>query len=77
TAAVRYQFTFTVPATATELGVLFSYAPTGTNNATDTVDFYGVQLEIGGGASVFEHRDVALELEICQRYFFQMNEPAA
>lgn len=76
TAPVRYAFSFTVPATATELGVLFNYAPTGTNNTTDTVDFYGVQLEIGG-LTVFEHRDVQVELEIAQRYFYQINEPAS
>src|SRR5205807_7876025 len=29
------------------------------------------------GASVFEHRDVQVELEICQRYFWQIGEPAA
>jgi hypothetical protein len=76
-AATRYIFTGTVPGGATQLGVLLSYAPTGTNNTTDTVDFYGVQLEIGASASAFEHRDIQVELEICQRYFFQINEPAS
>src|SRR5215472_2211572 len=76
-AATRYSFTGTVPAGATQLGVLFSYAPTGTNNTTDTVDFYGIQLEIGATASAFEHRDIEVELALAQRYFFQINEPAA
>jgi hypothetical protein len=35
-AATRYTLTGTVPAGATQLGLLFSYAPTGSNNATDT-----------------------------------------
>ena len=74
TTATRYSFTFTVPANATELGIIFSYAPTGTNNATDTVDFYGVQLETGGAASAFEHRDYEMELALCQRYYTQFNE---
>lgn len=77
TAAVRYVFTATVPATATQLGLVFSYAPTGTNNTTDTVDFYGVQVEIAPQATLFEHLDVQMVLEICQRYFWQVLEPAA
>jgi hypothetical protein len=75
--ATRYQFTGTVPAGCTQLGLQFSYSPTGTNNTTDTVDFYGVQLEIGSVASAFEHLDVQMVLEICQRYFWQINEPAS
>jgi hypothetical protein len=75
--ATRYSLTGTVPAGATQLGVLFAYAPTGTNNATDTVDFYGIQLEIGATASAFEHRDIEVELALAQRFFFQINEPAA
>jgi hypothetical protein len=81
TAATRYSFTGTVGAAASQLGVLVSYAPTGTNNTTDTVDFYGFQLEVipagTASASPFEHRDVQVELEICQRYFWQINEPSA
>src|SRR5262249_9229149 len=42
TTATRYTFTGTVSAGATQLGVLFSYAPTGSNSTTDTVDFYGI-----------------------------------
>lgn len=78
--ATRYTFTGVVAATATQLGVLLSYAPTGTNNSTDTVDFYGLQLEIiptgTTAASPFEHRDIEVELALAQRYFFQINEPA-
>jgi hypothetical protein len=77
TTATRYSFTGTVGAGVSQLGVLFSYAPTGTNNTTDTVDFYGIQLEIGAQASSYEHRDIQVELEICQRYFWQINEPAS
>jgi hypothetical protein len=77
TAAVRYSFTALVPATCTQLGLLFSYAPTGTSDTTDTVDFYGVQLEIGGSASSFEHRPQQVELALCQRFFVQFNEPAS
>jgi hypothetical protein len=73
----RYQFTGTVPATATQLGVLYTWTPSGTAGADDSVYFDGIQLEIGNGATPFEHRDIELELALCQRYFFQVNEPAA
>jgi hypothetical protein len=74
---VRYSFTGTVPATATQLGLLISYTPVGTAGATEYVDFYGFQLEVAACATIFEHRDVEVELALCQRYFFQINEPAS
>ena len=73
----RYQFTFVVPATATQLGVLIGYTPVGTAGATDYVELNGLQLEIGGHAGPFEFRDVQVELEICQRYAWLVNEPAS
>lgn len=73
----RYQFTGTVPAGTTQLGVLFSWTPTGTAGADDSVSFDGIQLEIGASASPFEHRDVQVELELCQRYAWVVAEPAA
>lgn len=66
----RYTFTGNVPATATQLGVLLGYAPVGTAGANDWVQFAGVQLEQGEIVSPFEHRDVAAELEFCQRYCY-------
>ena len=77
TTAVRYEFTGTVPATATQLGLLLSYTPTGTSDTTDYIDFYGFQLEVGPAATVFEHRDVEMELALCQRFFYQINEPGS
>lgn len=77
TTATRSQLSFPVPSTATQIAVVFSYSPTGSNNSTDTVDFYGVQLEDGPQATLFEHRDVEVELALCQRYFFQVAEPGA
>lgn len=73
----RYAFTGTVPANATQLGVLFNATPVGTAGANDWVQIMGVQLEIGAQATPFEHRDVEMELAICQRYFFQIAEPAS
>ena len=73
----RFQFTGTVPVGATQLGVLFTWTPTGTAGSDDSVSFHGLQLEIGTVASPFEHRDVQVELEICQRYAWLLNEPAS
>jgi hypothetical protein len=73
----RYAFTGTVPAAATQLGVLFSATPVGTAGASDYVQIMGVQLEIGTQATPFEHRDMELELALAQRYFFQISEPGS
>jgi hypothetical protein len=77
TSDVLVTLTGVVPAAATQLGVLLSYTPSGTAGANEWLQFKGFQLEIGSGPTVFEHRDVQVELEICQRYFWQINEPAA
>lgn len=69
-AETRYEFTGTVPAGCTQLGVLLTWTPTGTAAADDNVYANGFQLEVGNGATPFEHRDVQVELEICQRYCY-------
>jgi hypothetical protein len=75
----RYQFTTpaVIPASAVQLGVILSYTPTAAAGASDYVNLAGVQLEVGPAATAFEFRDVQVELEICQRYYFQANEPGA
>jgi hypothetical protein len=70
----RFQFTGTVAAAATQLGVLLSYTPTGTAGANDWIEFMGFQLEEGPIASPYEFKDVEVELALAQRYFFQLNE---
>ena len=77
----RYSFSTVVPATlaalpVTQLAALISWTPTGTAGANDGVIFNGVQLEIGA-LSPFEHEDVAVVLEECQRYAWLTPEPAA
>ena len=64
-----------IPATATQVGVLFSYTPSGTAGANEYLQFKGFQLEIGPEATTFEHTDVQIVLEICQRYAYVINEP--
>lgn len=74
---MRYQFTFTVPTNATQIGFQWSFTPVGTAGADDSVSFQGVQFEIGASASPVERRDVQVELEICQRYAWVIAEPAS
>jgi len=72
----RFFATFFVPVGATELGVAFNYTPVGTAGANDWFQITGAQLEVGQYVSLFEHLDVQVVLEICQRYFWGIPEPA-
>ena len=65
----RYSQTGTVPSNATQLGLLFSFAPTGTAGVDDSVYITGVQLEVGSTATDFERRPIGTELALCQRYY--------
>jgi len=65
----RYQVSGTIPSSATECGVVFTYTPTGTAGAADYFDVTGVQLEIGAAASLFDFQPFAHALARCQRYF--------
>jgi hypothetical protein len=73
----RYAFTGVAPASASQLGVLLSFTPSGTAGADDSISINGVQLEIGASASPFEHIDAQVALEIAQRYAWAIPEPAA
>lgn len=75
----RYTATYQIPATATEAAVALCWTPTtgGTAGATDGFRFTGVQLEQGNVASSFEYRPYASDLEIAQRYYYQVTETAA
>ena len=77
TSWTRYAFNATIPTGCTQIGVLISATPVGTAGAADTMQIMGVQLELGPQATPYEHRDVEMELAICQRYFFNIPEPAA
>lgn len=86
----RYSFCGLVPTTATQIGVLLIWTPAGTAGSDDSITYNLFQLEIAGTANVqgstttyvaspsnFEHRDVQVELEICQRYCWVIAEPAS
>ena len=70
----RYAFTGTLPASATELGIMFFFTPTGTAGADDSVYITGVQLEAGSTATEFERRPIGTELALCQRYYSKSYE---
>ena len=73
----RYAFNATIPSNTSQIGILISATPVGTAGSADYVQLMGVQLELGPQATPFEHRDVEMELAICQRYFFNIPEPAS
>jgi hypothetical protein len=66
---VRATVTGTVPTSATQVCLRFSYTPVGTAGNADHFDLTGVQLELGNVATPFEVRPFPVELQTCQRYF--------
>jgi hypothetical protein len=69
TSWVRYSYTGTIAASATQVGVSILYTPVGTAGADDNLYVTGVQLEVGPVATPFEQRPIGMELALCQRYF--------
>jgi len=72
---LRYAVTALIGSTATEIGLQFSYAGTGTAGANDYIDITGVQLEIAPQATPFSRAGGSIggELALCQRYYYQMS----
>lgn len=73
----RYVYSFDLPALNSKtievgnyLGVRLSLPAAG----LWTIDLSRIQLEIGGEATLFEHRHRAEELLLCQRYFLRLGE---
>jgi hypothetical protein len=66
----RFTYTGTIAATATELGMFFTYTPTGTASTNDYFEITGVQLELGSYATTFSRTGGTIqgELAMCQRY---------
>ena len=74
----RFQYTGTVPATATQLAIQFPMNPTGTAGAADYFEVTGVQLELGSVATPFHTYAGTIqgELAACQRYYFRYTTTA-
>lgn len=68
-AQVAREFTFTLPANATEAFVRWSWVPAGAAGANDWVEFEIAQKEVGNKATRFAAPDRAAELILCQREF--------
>jgi hypothetical protein len=66
---VRATVTGTVPTSAAQVCLRFSYTPVGTAGNADNFDVTGVQLELGSVATPFEVRPFPVELATCQRYY--------
>jgi hypothetical protein len=64
---LKFSVTFTVPADARRLMLIFQW--TGNTVANALLDLAAVQLEEGPIATPFEQRPVGLELLMCQRYY--------
>ena len=64
----RATVTGTVPTSAAQVCLRFSYTPVGTAGNADHFDVTGVQLELGSVATPFEVRPYSVELATCQRY---------
>ena len=69
----RFSYTATVATSATQLGFLFNFSPTGTAGAADYFEVTGVQLEMASSATQFSTatNSIGSELALCQRYYYQ------
>jgi hypothetical protein len=73
------RFTFTtasaIATSVTELGLVFSYTPSGTAGAADYYEVTGVQMELGSYATTFARNGATIqgELSACQRYYQRYN----
>jgi hypothetical protein len=67
----RFTYSGTVASNATQVGVRFDFAPTGTAGAADFFEVTGVQLEIASAASAYSPNAATFqgELAACQRYY--------
>jgi hypothetical protein len=70
----RYSVSFTVGATATQIGFYFNHIPVGTAGANDYFEVTGAQLELGTTATDFAKNGTtaASELAACQRYYYRI-----
>jgi hypothetical protein len=69
----RFSYTGTVASTATQLGFLMSWLPSGTAGANDYIEITGVQVELGSYATTFSRAGGTIqgELAACQRYYYR------
>jgi hypothetical protein len=75
----RFSYTGTVPASSTQLGLIFGYSGVGTAGANDYFEITGVQLEQGSVANTYQPNQATYqgELAACQRYYFRSTPGSA
>jgi hypothetical protein len=71
TTYARYQYTFVIPATASELKIRFGFYGVGTAGADDSISITQVMLSEGGKDQPFVHHGGSwgTDLAACQRYY--------
>ena len=74
TTVASYTYSFTVPSNASEMMLLFYYAPTGTAGANEFFALENVQLEEGSTATSFDVLDYGRSLMQCQRYYYRITD---
>ena len=67
----RFTQTTTISSAKTQIGIAFTYTPTGTAGADDSYQITGVQIETAATASGFSRQTGSIEAELaaCQRYY--------
>lgn len=65
----RYSFSAAADTSTNELGVRFSWTPTGSAGADDSITIENVQVEVASVATDFEHLPFGDTLRMCQRYY--------
>jgi hypothetical protein len=69
TTMTRYSFTFTPDSGTNELGIEFSYTPSGTAGANDYFRVECLQLEVGSAPTAYSHRAFTKAIDDCLRYY--------
>jgi hypothetical protein len=75
----RFSFTATLDATTTQIGVGWTWTPTGTAGTNDYFDVTGVQIDIGSVALPFRTYAGTIqgELSACMRYYWRSSSNAS
>jgi hypothetical protein len=74
----RFSYSGTIASTATEIGLQFTQAPTGTAGTNDYFEITGVQLEVGSVATPYAPNGATQQAELaaCQRYYWRTSASA-
>jgi len=70
----RFAYTGIISSSATEIGFVFDFTPTGTAGTNDYYDITGIQIDLGSVALPYRRNASTLqgELAACQRYYYRI-----